>query len=110
MASSRVSRWITTVAITPSSTTAASDASANFTTDRVGLTRSSLPCSERGRGRPLLLGAVNGGDDLLRIFDAGELEVGIAGAGRVEVHGSDLQHPLEHRLVRVHVLHALDVG
>ena len=51
--------------------------------------------------------AVDGAHDPVRIRDAAEREVELGAAGGVEVDRADPQQPLEHRLARVDVLHAL---
>ena len=61
----------------------------------------------RGLRRGRALRAVDGAHDLGRVRDADEAELGVVGAGRVEVDGADAHDALEQRLVRVDVLHPL---
>ena len=69
----------------------------------------------RAPREPLLFGVlalslVDGAHDLLRLRNAAEREVRVGRPGRVEVHGPDLEDPVEHALLGVHVLHALEPG
>ena len=56
------------------------------------------------------LRAVDRGGDARRVVDAVEGEVGVVGAGGVEVDGADAQHAVDRPLAGVDVLDAVDAG
>src|SRR5204863_334438 len=78
-----------------------------FGTERIAVSKIRELVEEHFDLRP---GAFRRYLDLLRLGDADEGEVRVAAAGRVEVDGAELENALEHALVRVHVLHAVEAG